>query len=142
MPGMEYVYDPKSGTVRQVRYWWETVGETWPIVAAVAFVAIGVWLTVRIVNRRERWAKWTLAAVASLPVLYVLSYGPMSWWLYNAKPRSGTPWQTHIAFYYPLQRIEISGPHWASEGLQWYRDWGRHSEQRNRRVLRLADGAP
>ena len=28
---------------------------------AVAFAALCVWLTVRIVNRRERWAKWTLA---------------------------------------------------------------------------------
>ena len=27
----------------------------------VAFAAFCVWLTVRIVNRRERWAKWTLA---------------------------------------------------------------------------------
>jgi hypothetical protein len=28
----------------------------------VAFAAFCIWLTVRIVNRRERWAKWTLAA--------------------------------------------------------------------------------
>jgi multisubunit Na+/H+ antiporter MnhE subunit len=28
----------------------------------VAFAALCVWLTVRIINRRERWAKWTLAA--------------------------------------------------------------------------------
>jgi hypothetical protein len=38
---------------------------------AVAFAAFCVWLTVRIVNRRERWAKWTLAVVVGLPVLYV-----------------------------------------------------------------------
>jgi len=30
-----------------------------PTLAVVA--AFCVWLTVRIVNRRERWAKWTLA---------------------------------------------------------------------------------
>ena len=30
---------------------------------AVAFAAFCVWLVVRIVNRRERWAKWTLAVV-------------------------------------------------------------------------------
>jgi hypothetical protein len=32
------------------------------LIFGVAFAAIGIWLTVRIVNRRERWAKWTLAA--------------------------------------------------------------------------------
>lgn len=46
---------------------------------AVAFTAFCVWLTVRIVNRRERWAKWTLAGVVGLPVLYVASFGPACW---------------------------------------------------------------
>ena len=46
---------------------------------AVAFAAFCVWLTVRLVNRRERWAKRTLAAVILLPVLYVLSFGPACW---------------------------------------------------------------
>ncbi len=44
----------------------------------VAFVAFCVWLTVRIVNRRERLAKWT-AGLVGLPVLYVLSFGPACW---------------------------------------------------------------
>ena len=48
----------------------------------VAFAACCVWLTVRIVNRRERWAKRTLATVlVSLPMLYLLSFGPACWWL-------------------------------------------------------------
>ncbi|HEY3966866.1 MAG TPA: hypothetical protein VGM05_20055 [Planctomycetaceae bacterium] len=42
---------------------------------AVAFAAFCVWLGVRIVNRRERWAKWTLAATLSLPVLYIFGFG-------------------------------------------------------------------
>jgi hypothetical protein len=46
---------------------------------AVAFAAFCVWLGVRIVNRRERWAKWTLAAVVGLPALYVVSFGPACW---------------------------------------------------------------
>jgi type VI protein secretion system component VasK len=33
---------------------------------AVAFAAFCVWLTVRIVNRHERWAMWTLAAALIL----------------------------------------------------------------------------
>ncbi|HEY2251160.1 MAG TPA: hypothetical protein VGH74_08875, partial [Planctomycetaceae bacterium] len=49
-----------------------------PIVG-FAFVAFCVWLTVRIVNRRQRWAKWTLATVVGFPVLYVASFGPACW---------------------------------------------------------------
>jgi hypothetical protein len=45
---------------------------------AVAFAAFCVWLTVRIINRRERWAKGT-AVVVGLPVLYVMSFGPACW---------------------------------------------------------------
>ena len=51
-------------------------------VLGVAFAAFCVWLVVRIVNRRERWAKWTLVAAAvGLLVLYVASLGPACWWL-------------------------------------------------------------
>jgi hypothetical protein len=46
---------------------------------ATTFAAFCVWLTVRVVNRRERWAKWTLAAVVGMPVLYFLSVGPALW---------------------------------------------------------------
>lgn len=46
---------------------------------AVTFAGSCVWLTVRIVNRKERWAKWTLAAAVGLPVLYIASFGPWCW---------------------------------------------------------------
>jgi hypothetical protein len=45
----------------------------------VAFAAFCVWLTVRIVNRQRRWAKWTLAVVVGVPALYVVSFGPACW---------------------------------------------------------------
>jgi hypothetical protein len=46
----------------------------------VAFAAFGIWLGVRIFNRRERWAKRTaVGIVVALPVLYVGSFGPMCW---------------------------------------------------------------
>jgi hypothetical protein len=51
----------------------------------VTFAALCVWLTVRIINRRERWAKWTLAAVIGLPVLYAASFGPACWWLFPSR---------------------------------------------------------
>ena|SRR5579863_2878892 len=46
-------------------------------IVGVAFTAICVWLTVRIVNRREWWVKWTLAGVGAVPVLYFASFGPI-----------------------------------------------------------------
>jgi hypothetical protein len=49
------------------------------LLIAIAFVATWIWLAVRIINRRERWAKWTLAAMVGVPVLYVASFGPACW---------------------------------------------------------------
>ncbi|HEY3963149.1 MAG TPA: hypothetical protein VGM05_01245 [Planctomycetaceae bacterium] len=45
----------------------------------VAFAAFCVWLAVRIMNRRERWAKRLAAIVVGAPVLYALSFGPACW---------------------------------------------------------------
>src|SRR5665213_3154876 len=45
---------------------------------AITFAAFCVWLIVRIVNRRERWAMWT--AVLLVLVGYPLSFGPVCWW--------------------------------------------------------------
>jgi len=51
------------------------------IVAGVAFVAFCVWLTVRIVNRREHWAIWTAVALPLLSLAYLvsMSIGPVCW---------------------------------------------------------------
>ncbi|MBI3865241.1 MAG: hypothetical protein HY290_25480 [Planctomycetia bacterium] len=54
---------------------WPFCSPPWPS----PFAALCIWLTVRIVNRRERWAKWTQAVVVGIPVLYVLSFGPACW---------------------------------------------------------------
>jgi hypothetical protein len=43
--------------------------------------AFGVWLGVRIINRRERWAKRTALVIVVVPTLYVLSFGPACWWM-------------------------------------------------------------
>jgi len=56
--------------------------DVWGIVLPVLgliFAAFCIWLGVRLVNRREQWAKWTLATVAGLPLLYVASFGPACW---------------------------------------------------------------
>jgi hypothetical protein len=49
-------------------------------VFGVAFAAFCVWLTVRIVNRRERWARRTGIVMSLVVALYPPSIGP-SWWL-------------------------------------------------------------
>src|SRR5215469_15309492 len=90
---------------------------------AVAFAAFCVWLTVRIVNRRERWAKWTLATLIVIAVLYPLSVGPANW-LYV---RLGMPeWlhQTIAVAYDPLWKSSGAMPQWLVD-LYWndYTRW-------------------
>ena len=87
---------------------------------AVAFAAFCVWLTVRIINWRERWARQTLAGVVSLPVLYVLSMGPAFYladWL-------GT--SSFMVIYEPLESVGREfDPFWGA--LMWYLElWGIH----------------
>lgn len=50
---------------------------------AVAYAAVCVWLAVRIINRREKWASWT--AVALLVVSIFLAYA--IWWLTRPQER-------------------------------------------------------
>jgi len=75
-------------------------------VLAAAFAAFCVWLIVRIVNRRERWAKWMLATMLLLPVLYVTSFGPACWISSRLQP-SGTIVST---VYSPVIRVWVEGP--------------------------------
>lgn len=72
-----------------------------PIIG-IAFAAFCIWLLVRIVNRRERWAKWTaVGLVIGLPVLYVLSFGPACWATSQPRPLVNPP-QNWMFIYLPL----------------------------------------
>ena len=44
----------------------------------VAFAAFTMWLAIRIINRRERWAIWTAVAIFALAT-YPVSFGPACW---------------------------------------------------------------
>jgi hypothetical protein len=46
--------------------------------AGLAFAAFCVWLTVRIVNRRERWAIWTAAGLVVV-LLSLAGFAAMMW---------------------------------------------------------------
>ncbi len=85
-------------------------------IIGIAFAAVCAWLTVRIVNRRERSAKRTLAAVVGIPVLYVASFGPTCWmsdW-FGLSPGHGVR-----SIYGPLlaYRVQSSA---TSNALTWY----------------------
>jgi hypothetical protein len=89
----------------------------------VAFAAFIVWLTVRIVNRRERWAKRIALGIVTTVVLYALSFGPACW--LAALPSARDPF-LHLA---PSRWLQIYWPlGWAANGkaspfrksLCWY----------------------
>lgn len=70
---------------------------------AIPFAAFCVWLGVRVINRRERWAKWTAVAVLVL-VVYPASLGPAA---YLARATGKPDWlEGPLAFIYlPLQAV-------------------------------------
>jgi hypothetical protein len=97
----------------------------------VVFAAFCVWLTVRIVNRRERWAKRTLVAViVGLPVLYVASFGPACW-MTAADPADTTLRAALPNVYFPIGWAIIR-----SEAVAEAADaYGRLGMPQNTRVL-------
>jgi hypothetical protein len=84
-------------------------------ILGVAFAALCVWLAVRSINRKERWAKWTLAAVTILPTLYVLSSGPAIW-MSGGEERM-PEWL--LTMYWPLRLIP-DGPEFIEDAFIWY----------------------
>jgi hypothetical protein len=87
---------------------------------AVAFSAFCVWLTVRIVNRRERWAKWTAVIVIILVFVgYPLSFGPANWLVVNEYVPE---WllQPIEEFYRPLALTSAYAPQPVGNILVWY----------------------
>jgi hypothetical protein len=84
----------------------------------VAFAAFCVWLGVRIVNRRERWTKWT-AVVLALLAAYPLSIGPMfAVFVEPNKPNPAPKW--FDAMYEPVYKVAFSAPQTLGAGLLWY----------------------
>jgi hypothetical protein len=102
---------------------------------AVAVAAVCVWLIVRIINRREPWAKWTLVAVVvGVPVVYVLSFGPACWWFTvpsgysNVDEILGAPLPPVAAhqIYWPIGWLATHGPLSIERLLAWYAKLGGH----------------
>jgi hypothetical protein len=81
-----------------------------------AFAAFCVWLTVRIINRRERWTKWTAIAILT----YLVSFGPACW----LTSRSGIGGDVASIVYLPLVLCWANGPQPLSNALDWWMHCG------------------
>jgi hypothetical protein len=85
----------------------------------ITYAAVCVWLAVRIVKRRERWAKLSLAAVVSLPVLYVLSIGPVAW--LNTRHRMPESVSRAIKHAHdPIDWLMAHSPKPFDNAIRWY----------------------
>ncbi|SRR5579863_2350815 len=83
----------------------------------VAFAALCIWLTVRIVNRRERWARRTaLALFIGAPFLYLLSVGPARW----LDDRHWLPDSAVASFYGPFYWMYEHAPAAIQRGTDRY----------------------
>jgi hypothetical protein len=108
----------------------------------LAFAAFCVWLTVRIVNRRERWAKWTLSGLISAAIAYPVSFGPACW----TTSRLNLPGNWLVVAYRPMtSAIELrSGI--LFDAVRWYsiqgpsKDWGWWIDTNSGRVYDFAPG--
>ena len=83
-------------------------------VLAVVVAAFVVWLTVRIVNRRERWAKWTAVAMGVV-LAYPLSLGPACW----ISSQTGRGDELVSAAYRPLVHVASHNRN-SMRTLLWY----------------------
>ena len=86
----------------------------------IAYAAFFVWLVVRIVSRRERWAIWTLAMVLGQPVLYLLSFGPACWFA-SPSPEASLDHMPQVSlFYWPVGWVFVRGNGTVQGSIRWY----------------------
>ncbi|MBI3863745.1 MAG: hypothetical protein HY290_17800 [Planctomycetia bacterium] len=83
---------------------------------AAACAAFCLWLIVRIVNRRERWAKRMLTVVVGVPALYVLGFGPTCWLV----DRGFLAARPAAVAYFPILKFIYFSDSSASKSIEWY----------------------
>lgn len=88
-------------------------------VSGIAFAALCVWLSVRFVNRRERWVKWTAAGLV-FALFYPLSLGPACW--ITSRLNAGAGCISSI--YRPVVLLMIDGPVDLTEQLDSFSMFG------------------
>jgi hypothetical protein len=95
-------------------------------VAGVAIAAFCIWLTARIINRRELWANRTAAALAVALVVYPLSFGPAVWLFVHVLPKSSLP--VLHAVYAPFQPIFDHSQTFRNLAFRYQDFWVRQDE--------------
>jgi len=89
------------------------------MIFGVTFAGFCVWLTVRIVNRRERWAKWMAVGIFVVFGLYPLSAGPGTWIIHHCDlPKPA--YRFILNLYSPLGYIQINLPAHARDAFAGY----------------------
>ena len=98
------------------------MSHTIPVIMGIGLAAVSVWLTVRIVNRKERWAKRAaVALIVTVLVVYPLSFGLV----HRLGSRGVLPWSAKPVFeaiYSPALWALHSGPQWLRDSINWYID--------------------
>lgn len=90
---------------------------------AITFAGFCVWLTVRIVNHHERWAKRTLAAVLGVPLLYVASLAPLFLLEAQVHIESNSPVADACRIYaIPAKIVYQDGSQQFRDAFDWYRN--------------------
>jgi hypothetical protein len=88
-------------------------------VVVLAFVSFVVWLGVRIVNRRERWAKRMAVGLAMAAFVgYPLSFGPYCW--VGARSDDLTIVERFNVVYSPLVGALLGLPESLYGPVEWY----------------------
>jgi hypothetical protein len=82
----------------------------------VAFAALCVWLAVRIVNRKERWAKRLAAAIIVIPSLYALGIGPAGW----LRSYDFISHDAELTFFHPVYLLMQYGPEEMRDVMLWW----------------------
>jgi len=87
---------------------------------SVVYMAVCIWLTVRVINRRERRAKWSLAVLLSTPTLYFTSV-PARLYLANHGLLPEAVSQVICVVQYPIGFVFNGGaPDWLRDILVRY----------------------
>ena len=89
------------------------------IALALVLAVFCVWLAVRIVNRKERWAKWLAVGLAIALLVYPLSFGPVTWLMNHDYVPEWMAWPVEI-FYWPLAVTSAYGLEPLRKVLFWY----------------------
>ena len=88
-------------------------------VFGLVLVAFCIWLTIRSINRPERWNKRLAVCVAIALVAYPLSFGPVTWLMNHDDVPEWMTWPVEI-FYWPLAVASAYGPEPLRKVLFWY----------------------